>query len=55
MPEKSSEKIYLFPMTEVKEGQVIGKIPVVDIAEVIPDSADISIKFVMFHYQLKEK
>ena len=50
MPEKVSEKIYSFPMTEVKEGQVIAKIPVVDIAEIISDSTDISTKFVMFHY-----
>ena len=54
MPEKRSEIIYSFPMTEVKEGQVIGKIPVVDIAEIIPVGADISIKFVMFYYTLKE-
>ena len=54
MPGKRCEKIYSFPMTEVKEGQVIGKIPVVDIAKIISDNGYISIKFVMCYYQLKE-
>ncbi|XP_044180995.1 uncharacterized protein LOC122962151 [Acropora millepora] len=54
MPRKRCEKIYSFPMTEVKEGQVIGKIPVVDIAQIISDNGYISIKFVMCYYQLKE-
>ena len=52
MPETKEQQVYPFPLTQVKEGDVIGKIPATDTTN-MDDIA--TIKFVIRYCSLTEK
>ena len=53
MPGTVSEKIFSFDATEIKEGELAGKIPAVDFRCIVTDGT-MSVKYVMSYYILKE-
>ena len=49
MPGTASEKIFSFDAREIKEGELAGKIPAVDVRCIVTDGT-MSVKYVMSYY-----